>query len=38
MGSAANINDVLDGHVALEIDGVDRLLLNAFRTAVLGRR
>ena len=26
----ANINDVLDGHVALEVDCVDRLYLNAY--------
>ncbi len=30
MASVANINDVLEGHVALEIDCVDRLLLNAY--------
>lgn len=30
MVSVANINDVLDGHVALEIECVDRLLLNAY--------
>ena len=30
MGGVANINDVLDGHVALEIESVDRLLLNAY--------
>jgi hypothetical protein len=30
MGSVTNINDVLDGHVALEIECVDRLLLNAY--------
>lgn len=33
MASAAavtNINDVLDGHVALEVECVDRLLLNAY--------
>ena len=29
MASVANINDVLEGHVALEIECVDRLLLNA---------
>jgi hypothetical protein len=28
--SVANINDVLEGHVALEIECVDRLLLNAY--------
>ena len=30
MTSAVNINDVLDGHVSLEIDCIDRLLLNAY--------
>ncbi len=30
MTSVVNINDVLDGHVSLEIDCVDRLLLNAY--------
>ncbi len=30
MASVANINDVLEGHVALEIECVDRLLLNAY--------
>jgi len=30
MGSVANINDVLEGHVALEIECVDRLYLNAY--------
>ncbi len=30
MVSVVNINDVLDGHVALEIECVDRLLLNAY--------
>jgi hypothetical protein len=30
MVSVANINDVLEGHVALEIDCVDRLLLTAY--------
>jgi hypothetical protein len=30
MASVANINDVLEGHVALEIDCVDRLYLNAY--------
>jgi hypothetical protein len=30
MTSVTNINDVLDGHVGLEIDCVDRLLLNAY--------
>jgi hypothetical protein len=30
MTGVANINDVLDGHVALEIECVDRLLLNAY--------
>src|SRR5512144_3188457 len=31
-GSATvtNINDVLDGHVALEVECVDRMLLNAY--------
>jgi hypothetical protein len=27
---ATNINDVLDGHVALEVECVDRLILNAY--------
>jgi hypothetical protein len=30
MASVANINDVLEGHVALEIECVDRLSLNAY--------
>jgi hypothetical protein len=30
MASVANINDVLEGHVALEIECVDRLHLNAY--------
>jgi hypothetical protein len=30
MTSAVNINEVLDGRVSLEIDCVDRLLLNAY--------
>jgi hypothetical protein len=30
MAAAANINDVLEGHVALEIECVDRLYLNAY--------
>jgi hypothetical protein len=30
MASEANINDVLEGHVALEIECVDRLYLNAY--------
>jgi hypothetical protein len=30
MASVANINDVLDGHVALEVQCVDRLYLNAY--------
>ena len=30
MTNAVNINEVLDGHVSLEIDCVDRLLLNAY--------
>jgi hypothetical protein len=30
MTSVTNINDVLEGHVGLEIDCVDRLLLNAY--------
>jgi hypothetical protein len=30
MASVANINDVLEGHVALEVECVDRLLLNAY--------
>jgi membrane-bound lytic murein transglycosylase MltF len=29
-GSVVNINDVLDGHVALTVDCVDRLYLNAY--------
>jgi len=29
-GGVTNINDVLDGHVALEVECVDRLLLNAY--------
>ncbi len=30
MTNAVNINEVLDGHVSLEIDCIDRLLLNAY--------
>jgi DNA-binding transcriptional ArsR family regulator len=30
MASVANINDVLEGHVALEVQCVDRLVLNAY--------
>jgi hypothetical protein len=30
MGSVTNINEVLDGHVALELECVDRLYLNAY--------
>jgi hypothetical protein len=30
MASVANINDVIEGHVALEVECVDRLLLNAY--------
>lgn len=30
MASAPNINEVLEGHVALEIECVDRLYLNAY--------
>lgn len=30
MATVANINDVLEGHVALEIDCVDRLYQNAY--------
>jgi len=30
MASVANINDVLEGHVALEIECVDRMYLNAY--------
>ena len=30
MTNAVNINEVLDGHISLEIDCVDRLLLNAY--------
>jgi hypothetical protein len=30
MASMANINDVLEGHVTLEIECVDRILLNAY--------
>ncbi len=30
MASVTNINDVLDGHVALEVHCVDRLYLNAY--------
>src|SRR5437660_1419500 len=30
VASVVNINDVLDGHVALEVDCVDRLYLNAY--------
>jgi len=30
MNTPVNINDVLDGHVALEVDCVDRLYLNAY--------
>jgi hypothetical protein len=30
MASVANINDVLEGHVALEVECVDRLYLNVY--------
>ena len=30
MGTVSNINDVLDGHVALEVECVDRLYLNVY--------
>ena len=30
----ANINDVLEGHVALEVECVDRILLNAYVPAL----
>ena len=30
MAGVVNINDVLDGHVALEVECVDRLYLNAY--------
>ncbi len=30
MGSVVNVNDVLDGHVGLEVECVDRLYLNAY--------
>jgi hypothetical protein len=30
MTNVVNINDVLDGHVGLDIDCVDRLYLNAY--------
>lgn len=30
MASVANINDVVEGHVALEVECVDRLILNAY--------
>jgi hypothetical protein len=30
MAAVVNINDVLDGHVALEVECVDRVLLNAY--------
>jgi hypothetical protein len=35
MVSVANINDVLEGHVALEIECVDRLYLNAYAPNLL---
>jgi hypothetical protein len=34
MASVANINDVLEGHAALEIECVDRLYLNAYVPAL----
>ena len=30
MAAVVNINEVLDGHVALEVECVDRMLLNAY--------
>ena len=30
MASVTNINEVLEGHVALEVECVDRLYLNAY--------
>ena len=38
MASVANINEVLEGHVALEIEYVDRLILNAYVPAAAGAR
>jgi hypothetical protein len=34
MANVANINDVLEGHVALDVECVDRLLLNAYLPAL----
>ena len=30
MASVVNVNDVLDGHVSLEVECVDRMLCNAY--------
>ena len=30
MSTVTNINEVLDGHVSLEVECVDRMLLNAY--------
>ena len=30
MAAVVNINDVLDGHIALDLDRLDRLYLNAY--------
>jgi len=30
MATVTNINEVLDGHVSLEVQCVDRMLLNAY--------
>jgi hypothetical protein len=30
MGTPVNVNDVLDGHVVLDVDCVDRMYLNAY--------
>ena len=37
MASVTNINEVLEGHVALEMECVDRLYLNAYVPCVAGR-
>jgi len=38
MTSVTNINDVLDGHVGLDLSCVDRLLCNAYVPNLQGRR
>jgi len=34
--SAVNVNDLLDGHLALDIECVDRIYLNAYNCLLTG--